>query len=287
MSQPPDSKQSTVTAAVAVADSQTVNITPSAAAPTPNPTTSTATTPAAPPANTPTTTTTTAPTTTAAASTAVHEYIPPNNFSMICEGVYRSSYPTKKNFSFLRDIVQLRTICYLCPEDYPEVNNTFNANNNIRLLRFQMDGNKEPLQEIPEEKMHSAMEAIVDTRNHPLLIHCNAGKHRTGCVSGCVRKLQGWPLVSIFSEYLHFTGSKPRLADQMFIEMYHPQLSVPTQYAASWLLDASYYDDSSIPPTPTPPTTSNCLPDDDDAANNIKNDNNNEATTATAATATN
>lgn len=135
--------------------------------------------------------------------------------------------------------------------------------------------------------MHSAMAAIVDTRNHPLLIHCNAGKHRTGCVSGCVRKLQGWPLVSIFSEYLHFTGSKPRLADQMFIEMYQPQLSVPVEYAASWLMDASYYDDDGSNTVISTPSTATTLPppptalDGDDNNNPTKEDDTTGTATAT------
>lgn len=174
------------------------------------------------------------------------EYTPPSNFSAISEGLFRSSYPTKKNFAFLRDVVKLKSICYLCPEDYPEVNNVFNAANGIRLLRFPMDGNKEPLQEIPAEKMHAALTAIVDVRNHPLLIHCNAGKHRTGCVSGCVRRLQGWSLVSIFSEYVHFTGDKPRLADQLFIELYTPQIRLPRKFAAPWL--AAIQQDMPPPP---------------------------------------
>lgn len=29
-----------------------------------------------------------------------------------------------------------------------------------------------------------------DARNHPLLIHCNKGKHRTGCLVGCFRKVR-------------------------------------------------------------------------------------------------
>lgn len=31
----------------------------------------------------------------------VEALIPPDNFAMVCKGVYRSAFPTKKNFPFL------------------------------------------------------------------------------------------------------------------------------------------------------------------------------------------
>lgn len=40
---------------------------------------------------------------------------------------------------------------------------------------------------------------ILDPCNHPLLIHCNKGKHRTGSVVGCLRKIRDWSLSSIVS----------------------------------------------------------------------------------------
>ena len=42
----------------------------------------------------------------------------------------------------------------------------------------------------------------------PLLIHCTKGTHRTGCVVGCLRKLEEWSLTSIFDEYQRYAGSK-------------------------------------------------------------------------------
>ena len=61
---------------------------------------------------------------------------------------------------------------------------------------------------------------ILDERNHPILVHCNKGKHRIGCVVGVLRKLQGWSLTSIFDEYQRFAGNKIRTTDQEFIELF-------------------------------------------------------------------
>eukprot|EP00796_Vickermania_ingenoplastis_P009087 gene9087-6380_t len=164
--------------------------------------------------------------------------VPSINFAMVCPGVYRSGYPTKKNFSFLR-AVALKTILYLCPEDYAESNLKFCEEEKINVLRFPTEGNKEPFNDISESLMHRIMSAVSDTRNFPLLIHCNKGKHRTGTVVACLRHLQGWALVSIFEEYKRFAGDKARVGDQQYIELYYPIVLVDAEFAAPWLCHSS------------------------------------------------
>ena len=78
---------------------------------------------------------------------------------------------------------------------------------------------------VPEETITAALTTVLDSRNHPMLIHCNKGKHRTGCLIGCLRKMQQWSLTTIFDEYRRFSFPKPRSMDQEFIELY-PELSV-------------------------------------------------------------
>ena len=45
-------------------------------------------------------------------------------------------------------------------------------------------------------------------------------QHRTGCVVGCLRKLQRWCLTSIFDEYQRFAASKARVSDLRFMELF-------------------------------------------------------------------
>eukprot|EP01059_Diplonema_ambulator_P026699 TRINITY_DN44103_c0_g1_i1.p1 TRINITY_DN44103_c0_g1~~TRINITY_DN44103_c0_g1_i1.p1 ORF type:complete len:229 (+),score=48.97 TRINITY_DN44103_c0_g1_i1:50-736(+) len=160
--------------------------------------------------------------------------IPCSNFSMIAPGVYRSGYPSKKNFMFLKKI-GIRSICYLCPEEYALVNQDFYGRNGIKILQFPMEGNKEPFVNIPEEQVNRALSAICDTRHHPILIHCNKGKHRTGAVCGCLRRIQGWSLVSIIDEYNRFAGDKSRAMDQQFVELFRPRISLHMKYTPEWL----------------------------------------------------
>lgn len=146
-------------------------------------------------------------------------FVPPLNFAMVDNGVFRSGFPDSANFSFLQSI-GLRSIIYLCPEPYPESNNEFLKANGIRLFQFGIDGGKEPYVNIPEETIREALKVVLDVKNHPLLIHCKRGKHRTGCLVGCLRKLQRWCLSSIFDEYQRFAASKARVSDQRFIERF-------------------------------------------------------------------
>lgn len=110
---------------------------------------------------------------------------------------------------------------------------------------------------MPEDVICSALVQILDKRNHPILIHCNKGKvrpllvlawtelktpqHRTGCLIGCIRRLQSWSLTSTFDEsvrpflaalrateltavlvfrYRRFSNPKSRAVDQQFIDLF-------------------------------------------------------------------
>jgi tyrosine-protein phosphatase OCA1 len=46
-------------------------------------------------------------------------YIPPQNFGMIEENLYRSAQPNELNFPFLEKL-RLRTIIYLAPDELPQ-----------------------------------------------------------------------------------------------------------------------------------------------------------------------
>ncbi|KAE7995325.1 hypothetical protein FH972_000136 [Carpinus fangiana] len=145
--------------------------------------------------------------------------VPPLNFAMVDNGVFRSGFPDSANFGFLKSL-ELRSIICLCPEPYPEANNEFLKANGIKLFQFGIDGSKEPFVNIPEETIREALKVLLDVRNHPLLIHCKRGKHRTGCLVGCLRRLQRWCLSSVFDEYQRFAAAKARVTDQRFIELF-------------------------------------------------------------------
>lgn len=146
-------------------------------------------------------------------------FTPPLNFAMVDYGIYRSGFPDSANFAFLQTL-NLRSIIYLCPEPYPDANVEFLKSNGIQLFQFGIEGCKEPFVNIPENKIREALKVAIDVKNHPLLIHCKRGKHRTGCLVGCLRKSQRWCLTSVFDEYQRFAAAKARISDHRFMEMF-------------------------------------------------------------------
>ncbi|RKP40196.1 protein-tyrosine phosphatase, partial [Dimargaris cristalligena] len=91
----------------------------------------------------------------------------------------------------------------------------------IQLYQFGVAGNKEPFVDIPQDTICAALAVLLDRRNHPILIHCNKGKHRTGCLVGCLRRLQHWSHTAIFNEYRVYSHPKSRHMDQQFIELFN------------------------------------------------------------------
>jgi len=106
-------------------------------------------------------------------------------------------------------------------EPYPPENLAFLNSAGIQFFQFPIPGNKEPFVVIPDTSIIGALETILDKRNHPILVHCNAGKHRTGCVMGILRRLQGWALTPVLAEYRMYATPKERVMDQMFIELFN------------------------------------------------------------------
>ncbi|KAJ1665265.1 tyrosine-protein phosphatase siw14 [Coemansia sp. RSA 1813] len=169
------------------------------------------------------------------------EMHPPENLAMVCPYIYRSGMPKKRHFPFLKKL-RLRSILTLILEEYPPQNQKFLETNGIQLFQFGVAGNKEPFADIPEDVMCEALLTLLDKRNHPILIHCNKGKHRTGCLVGCLRKLQEWTNTSIFDEYRRFSAPKSRSMDQQFIELFdvRPVINkMDVKYLPQWPTMAS------------------------------------------------
>ncbi|KAI9598861.1 tyrosine phosphatase family-domain-containing protein [Syncephalis fuscata] len=146
-------------------------------------------------------------------------FIVPDNFALVAPFIYRSSFPKRKNFSFLKR-VGIKSVLTLILEEYPDQNQRFMEENGMTLFQFGVAGNKEPFVDIPENVICAALAVLLDRRNHPIVIHCNKGKHRTGCLVGCLRKLQHWSHTAIFDEYRRYAHPKARSMDQQFIELF-------------------------------------------------------------------
>lgn len=144
---------------------------------------------------------------------------PPENFAPVINNIYRASFPQPANFPFLKTL-KLKSVLCLIPEEYPLCHEEFFEQEGIKLFHLGMSGNKEPFVKISSELITEAIKIVIDPKNQPILIHCNRGKHRTGCLVGVLRRLQRWSLTIIFDEYRKFASPKERPMDQQFIELY-------------------------------------------------------------------
>ncbi|KAM0277584.1 hypothetical protein ACHAQH_005703 [Verticillium albo-atrum] len=139
----------------------------------------------------------------------------PVNFGIVVPGVYRSSYPKGEDFDFVKNL-GLRTIVTLGQKDEPdEVYGRFLAANSIRHHIIEMKGTKK--QSIPIHTMRHILRIVLDKQQYPLMIHCNHGKHRTGCVVAVMRKLSGWEVSNVLDEYRTFAEPKVRDCDIGYI----------------------------------------------------------------------
>ncbi|TPX68362.1 hypothetical protein SpCBS45565_g03118 [Spizellomyces sp. 'palustris'] len=170
-------------------------------------------------------------------------YIPPLNFGMVEEDLYRSGQPNELNFPFLEKL-GLKTVIFLAPEDPNQRFLNFIEDQEIQFHHLGINVSANAWDPISEEVVLEALELILDPKSYPMIVMCNLGRHRTGgdqnvplptgfCVAyiptlgtviGCLRKLQRWNLTSIFEEYRRYAGPKVRVLNEQFIELFDTDL---------------------------------------------------------------
>jgi tyrosine-protein phosphatase-like protein OCA2 len=175
-------------------------------------------------------------------------FVPPLNFCLVEDSIYRSGFPMPINYPFLKQL-GIKTIIYLGDlgndnkdklgkkkDKHGTAEIMINYENwirttDIKFHKLLFDSPQEPF--IHEEKqlqaqksMTIALQLLLDKNNFPILIHSNKGKHRIGVLVGLMRKiLQGWCMSGIFEEYENFAMGKSEY-DLEFIELWQPELWV-------------------------------------------------------------
>lgn len=148
--------------------------------------------------------------------------VPPVNFGAVEKySIYRSGYPKPENYSFLASL-GLKTILTLVPEPLSQEYTDFIHSNGIRHVQIHIPANKDGIVNITPQRMSMALGVVLDRKHHPLLIHCNRGKHRTGCVTACFRKVNNVDNEDAISEYRDYSYPKCREDDMTFIRSFEP-----------------------------------------------------------------
>jgi protein tyrosine/serine phosphatase len=147
----------------------------------------------------------------------------PVNFQVIAPGLYRSSYPQYAHFNTLADL-ELKTIVTLVPETLPFEYANFINSNGIVHHHIPILANKDEEKFTDAETVNKVLAVMLEPSNYPLMIHCNKGKHRTGCMTACFRKVTGWTLEACIAEYECYSAPKSRALDKVFIDKYDPSV---------------------------------------------------------------
>ncbi|EGV61255.1 hypothetical protein CANTEDRAFT_116819 [Yamadazyma tenuis ATCC 10573] len=154
--------------------------------------------------------------------------VPPLNFSLVEDRIYRSGFPNPLNYPFLKQL-GLKTIIYL--GDLGQEYNAWIGTTNIQFHHLVMESSQEPFTSLQEQQqardsLRTALQLMLDKNNFPMLIHSNKGKHRIGVLVGLMRKIfQGWCMSGIFEEYEKFALGKSEF-DLEFMELWQPELWV-------------------------------------------------------------
>lgn len=134
----------------------------------------------------------------------------------IDRGIYRSSFPHSCNLEHLKSL-KLKTIVTLVPTTFESDVQDWLASSAIQHFRIKIAAHKSSEDAIPIEDIVRVMKLMTDETKRPILIHCNKGKHRTGCMTACFRKLHGLDDVSVITEYHEYARPKARGYDVAFI----------------------------------------------------------------------
>ncbi|CAM6100480.1 unnamed protein product [Calypogeia fissa] len=163
-------------------------------------------------------------------------FVPPCNYGMVEHDLSRSGQCHQLNFPFLERL-NLKTVIYLSHDEPSQPFLNFLMDQGIDLVR-PSGGDEQttnPASPMSEAEVLSALQFILSPQYYPLHVMCNLGRHRTGTVIGCLRKLQRWNLTAIFEEYRRYAGSKVRLLNEQFIELFDTDLvRIPVDHPA-WL----------------------------------------------------
>ncbi|KAI1975762.1 tyrosine-protein phosphatase siw14 [Ophidiomyces ophidiicola] len=147
----------------------------------------------------------------------------PTNFAEVVKGIYRSSYPLPDHFESIQSL-NLKTIITLVDQEYSRQFKKFVKENGINTHVIPILANKDAKVFTPQTTILEVLKILFNPETHPVLVHCNKGKHRTGCVIACFRRAQGWSTAAAVAEYVRYSTPKTRLLDRKYIESFEANI---------------------------------------------------------------
>jgi len=128
----------------------------------------------------------------------------PRRFAVVHEGIlYRSAQPTRPQLEHLLETNRIGSLLIVREGGGSRFNDEINwaQARGIRFVHIPIPSRKR----ITDEQIAAFWKCVDDPANRPVLIHCSAGRHRTGFLCALYRvERQGWSLEQAEKELLSF-----------------------------------------------------------------------------------
>jgi tyrosine-protein phosphatase SIW14 len=128
----------------------------------------------------------------------------PARFAVVEQGrLYRSSQPSTRQIENLIDQFGIKTIVIARSDISSRVPDEidFAKSHGIRVIHLPIESRSQ----IPEHLVQEFLKCVDDPASGPILVHCAAGRHRTGYLCARYRvDRQGWTLDKAIAELLSF-----------------------------------------------------------------------------------
>eukprot|EP01104_Vermistella_antarctica_P001043 TRINITY_DN11106_c0_g1_i1.p1 TRINITY_DN11106_c0_g1~~TRINITY_DN11106_c0_g1_i1.p1 ORF type:complete len:289 (+),score=40.88 TRINITY_DN11106_c0_g1_i1:441-1307(+) len=157
--------------------------------------------------------------------------ISPFRYGVVEEGVYRGSYPSHMNLSFLKRL-KLTTLISMVPKKPTGDLTKFCEDHDIKHLHYNVaKGKGDPT--ITPQTTAEIINIIIDPKNLPVYLHCLDGTSTTGVVVMCLRKLQNWNLSVIVTELKRYSPGSTKTVSE-FVESFRAEIDIPAN-KPNWL----------------------------------------------------
>ena len=148
----------------------------------------------------------------------------PKRLAAVEEGVlYRSAQPTGRQIVNLAEDLGIRTVVIVREGSSRRVREELQS-----ASRHGLNAVTIPVQSqgpIPDDQVSAFFQCVDDPENRPVLVHCAAGRHRTGYLCALYRiERQGWTVQKAVEEMLSFGFDQARHSVLLeSLERYEPR----------------------------------------------------------------
>eukprot|EP00163_Fabomonas_tropica_P023030 TRINITY_DN402_c0_g1_i1.p1 TRINITY_DN402_c0_g1~~TRINITY_DN402_c0_g1_i1.p1 ORF type:complete len:293 (-),score=28.61 TRINITY_DN402_c0_g1_i1:546-1424(-) len=190
-----------------------------------------------------------------------------HNFGVVMPQITRSGFPRTQDALLYLESLHVKTVLTLAPiapknEEFYRGLKEFTSSHRINHVYIPLLKAAD-LQEDYTERVMAAIALLRDQRNYPIHVHCNRGRHRTGVVVACLRKVLGQEsMEAIESEYLSYAQEKARPRDIHYIRQFDVTRCVaqngaspPLEPGVAVVEETADTDTDMDLATPTTPTT--------------------------------